>query len=107
MDPSVAGLVYVGAHMPDAGENEADDGKRFASDLSRSDAIKKTAEGFTYLDPAQFCEYFATDLSVEQAAVMARSKVLNAADYFKAAITTPAWRSNPSVDVGSCKGRNH
>src|SRR3954470_22229745 len=27
--PSVAGLVYVAAHMPDAGENEADDGKRF------------------------------------------------------------------------------
>ncbi|HZL68623.1 MAG TPA: alpha/beta hydrolase, partial [Candidatus Limnocylindrales bacterium] len=33
-DPSVAGLVYIAAHMPDAGENEADDGKRFPSDLS-------------------------------------------------------------------------
>ena len=33
-DPSVAGLVYVAAHMPDAGENEADDGKRYPSDLS-------------------------------------------------------------------------
>ena len=28
-DSSVAGLVYIAAHMPDAGENEADDGKRF------------------------------------------------------------------------------
>ena len=37
-DPSVAGLVYVAAHMPDAGENEADDGKRFPSDLSKSTA---------------------------------------------------------------------
>src|SRR6266404_6139882 len=45
-DPSVAGLVYVAAHMPDAGENEADDGKRFPSDLSKSGAIKKTADGF-------------------------------------------------------------
>src|SRR6266481_5480869 len=51
-DPSVAGLVYIAAHMPDAGENEADDGKRFPSDLSKSGAIKKTADGFTYLDPA-------------------------------------------------------
>jgi hypothetical protein len=42
--------------MPDAGENEADDGKRFPSDLSKSGAIKKTADGFTYLDPAQFHE---------------------------------------------------
>jgi pimeloyl-ACP methyl ester carboxylesterase len=53
---SVVGLVYVAAHMPDAGENEADDGKRFPSDLSKSGAIKKTADGFTYLDPAQFHE---------------------------------------------------
>jgi pimeloyl-ACP methyl ester carboxylesterase len=95
-DSSVAGLVYVAAHMPDAGENEADDGKRFPSDLSKSGAIKKTADGFTYLDPAQFHEYFAADLSAEQAAFMARSQVLNAADNFKAVITTPAWRSKPS-----------
>jgi len=95
-DPSVAGLVYVAAHMPDAGENEADDGKGFPSDLSKSGAIKKTADGFTYLDPAHFHEYFAADLSVEQAAFMARSQVLNAADNFKAIITTPAWREKPS-----------
>jgi pimeloyl-ACP methyl ester carboxylesterase len=95
-DPSVAGLVYVAAHMPDAGENEADDGKRFPSDLSKSGAIKKTTDGFTYLDPTQFHEYFAADLSVEQAAFMARSQVPNAADNFKAVITTPAWREKPS-----------
>jgi len=95
-DPSVAGLVYVAAHMPDAGENEADDGKRFPSDLSKSGAIKKTADGFTYLDTTQFHQYFAADLSAEQAAFMARSQVLNAADNFKAVITTPAWREKPS-----------
>jgi len=57
-DPSVAGLVYVAAHIPDAGENERDDGKRFPSELSKSSAIKNTADGFTYLDPTQFDEYF-------------------------------------------------
>src|SRR5271154_1472592 len=95
-DPSVAGLVYIAAHMPDAGENEAEDGKRFPSDLSKSNAIKKTADGFTYLDPAQFHEYFAADLSAEQAAFMARSQVVNKAENFKAVITTAAWRSKPS-----------
>src|SRR5215470_17628973 len=94
--PSVAGLVYIAAHMPDAGENEADDGKRFPSDLSKSGAIKKTPDGFTYLDPAQFHEYFAADLSDDQATLMARSQVLNAADNFKAVITSAAWRSKPS-----------
>jgi pimeloyl-ACP methyl ester carboxylesterase len=95
-DPSVAGLVYIAAHMPDAGESEADDGKRFPSDLSKSTAIKKTADGFTYLDPAQSHEYFAADLPAEQAAFMSRSQVLNFADNFKAVITTAAWRSKPS-----------
>ena len=95
-DPSVAGLVYIAAHMPDAGENEADDGKRFPSDLSKSGAIKKTDDGFTYLDPAQFHKYFAADLSADQAAFMARSQVLNAANNFNAVITVPAWRSKPS-----------
>ena len=37
-DPSVVGLVYVAAHMPDAGESEADDGKRFPSSASFSPA---------------------------------------------------------------------
>jgi pimeloyl-ACP methyl ester carboxylesterase len=95
-DPSVAGLVYIAAHMPDAGENEADDGKRFPSDVSKSAAIKKTADGFTYIDPAQFHEYFAADLRAEQATFMARSQVLNFADNFKAVITVPAWKSKPS-----------
>jgi pimeloyl-ACP methyl ester carboxylesterase len=104
-DPSVAGLVYIAAHMPDAGENEVDDGKRFPSDLSKSAAIKKTTDGFTYLDPAQFHEYFASDLSAEQAAFMARSQVLNAADNFKAVITTPAWRSKPSWMLVAAKDR--
>jgi pimeloyl-ACP methyl ester carboxylesterase len=95
-DPAVVGLVYIAAHMPDAGENESDDGKRFPSDLSKSGAIKKTADGFTYLDPAQFHEYFAADLSTEQAAFMARSQVMNKAENFRAVITTAAWRSKPS-----------
>src|SRR5438874_3432723 len=91
-DPSVAGLVYVAAHMPDAGESEAADGKRFPSDLSRSTAVKKTADGFLYLDPARFREYFAADLPAEQAAFEARSQVPIAAANFTAVITTPAWR---------------
>jgi len=95
-DPSVAGLVYIAAHMPDAGESEADNGKRFPSDVSKSTAIKKTADGFDYLDPAQFPEYFAADLPPEQAAFNARSQVLIADANFHGVITVPAWRSKPS-----------
>jgi pimeloyl-ACP methyl ester carboxylesterase len=104
-DPKVMALVYIAAHMPDAGESEAEDGKRFPSDLSKSNAIKTTADGFTYLDPAQFHEYFAADLPAEQATFMARSQVLNAAENFRAVITTPAWRSKPSWMLVPTKDR--
>jgi pimeloyl-ACP methyl ester carboxylesterase len=95
-DPSVAGLVYVAAHMPDAAEKESEDGKRFPSDLAKSGATKKTPDGFTYIDPAQFHELFAADLSGDQAAFMARSQVFNFADNFSATITPAAWRTKPS-----------
>src|SRR6266446_9375386 len=91
-DPSVVGLVYIAAHMPDAGEKESEDGKRFLSDLANSPAIKKTPDGFTYIDPAQFHELFAADLPADQAAFMAASQVFNFADNFSATITTAAWR---------------
>ena len=96
VDPSVLGLVYVAAHMPDAGESEAQDGKLFPSDLSKSTAIKITSDGFTYLDPSQFHSYFAADLSDEQASFMARSQVFNAAANFKAVLTAAAWKQKPS-----------
>jgi pimeloyl-ACP methyl ester carboxylesterase len=95
-DPSVVGLVYVAAHMPDAGESEADDGKRFPSDLSKSNTMKKTADGYDYLDPAQFHEYFAADLPADQAAFEARSQVIINDANFHGVITTPAWRTRPS-----------
>jgi pimeloyl-ACP methyl ester carboxylesterase len=95
-EPSVVGLVYVAAHMPDTGEKESEDGKRFPSDLAKSGAIKKTPDGFTYIDPAQFHELFAADLPDDRAAFMARSQVLNFADNFSATITTAAWRTKPS-----------
>jgi pimeloyl-ACP methyl ester carboxylesterase len=104
-DPSVVGLVYIAAHMPDAGESEAEDGKRVPSDLSKSNAIKKTADGFTYLDPAQFHEYFAADVPAAQAAFMARSQVFNAAVNFQAVITTVAWRTKPSWMLVPTKDR--
>src|SRR6202041_395845 len=95
-DPSVVGLVYIAAHMPDSGEKESDDGKRFPSALAKSGAIKKTPHGLTYIDTAQFHELFAADLPADQAAFMARSQVLNFADNFSATITTAAWRTKPS-----------
>jgi pimeloyl-ACP methyl ester carboxylesterase len=96
IDPSVVGLVYVAAHMPDSGEKESVVSKSMPSDLAKSDFIKKTPDGFTYIDPAHFHEYFAADLPNEQAAFMAREQVFNCADNYSTTITTAAWRTKPS-----------
>lgn len=93
----VVGLVYVAAHMPDAGESEGGDGKRFPSDLSKSTAVKTTPDHFTYLEPAQFHELFAADLPAAQAAFEAHSQVPAAAANFTSVITSPAWRTKPSA----------
>ena len=45
-DPSVVGLVYIAAHMPDSGEKESDDGKRFPSDLAEIGRHKENARRF-------------------------------------------------------------
>ena len=82
--------------MPDAGEKESEDGKRFPSDLAKSSVIKETPDGFTYIDPAQFHELFAADLPADQPALMARSQVFNFADNFSSTITAAAWRTKPS-----------
>jgi pimeloyl-ACP methyl ester carboxylesterase len=96
VDPSVVGLVYVAAHMPDAGEKESEDGTRFPSDLAKSGATKSTPDGFTYIDPARFHELFSADLPADQAAFMARSQVFNYGPNFSGTITAAAWRTKPS-----------
>ncbi len=95
-DSHVAALVYIAAHMPDAGESEAADGKQFPSELSKTTFIKKTADGFNFIDPSAFPTYFAADLAPEKARFAAHSQVLTSISNFSAVITTAAWRTKPS-----------
>ena len=98
--PNVVGLVYVAAHAPDVGEDEGALGKKTPSVLAKTDgAIKKTADGFTYLDPAEFPKLFAPDLPREQAEFKARSQVLAAASVFGTPLTAAAWKTKPSWGV--------
>jgi pimeloyl-ACP methyl ester carboxylesterase len=95
-DSHVVGVVYIAAHMPDAGESEAADGKRYPSAVSLANVTKNTSDGFTYLDRAQFPKYFAADLELAQAEFEAHAQIETAAAVFMGQITTPAWRSRPS-----------
>jgi pimeloyl-ACP methyl ester carboxylesterase len=95
-EPQVVGLVYVAAHMPDAGESEAQEGKLFPSAVSTANVITKTPDGFTFLEPSEFQRYFAADLPREQALFEAHSQIQTAAAVFTGVITTPAWKAKPS-----------
>jgi pimeloyl-ACP methyl ester carboxylesterase len=92
-DPHVMGLVYIAAHAPDKGESEADNGKRMPSAYK---SLQKPANGFDYIDPAQFPADFAGDLPKEQAEFMANAQMPTADQVFHAIIQNPAWRTKPS-----------
>ena len=95
-NPKVAGLVYIASHEPDEGENEAANGRKYPTALSRANAIEKTPDGFTYLDTRRFHELFAADLPAAQADFQAHAQILTAATVFTATITAPAWKTRPS-----------
>src|SRR6187200_3072323 len=98
--PSVVGLVYVAAHAPDVGEDEAALGKKTPSVLAKTEgAIKKTPDQFTYLNPADFPKLFAPDLPRERAEFVARSQVLAAAKVFSTPLTAAAWKTKPSWGI--------
>ncbi len=96
VDPHVAALVYIAAHMPDGGESEAADGKRFPSVVSTAGVIRKTPDGYTYLAPEMFPKFFAADLPLAQAQFNASAQIQTAASVFSGVITTPAWKTKPS-----------
>lgn len=99
-DPRVAALVYVAAHAPDVGEDEAELGKKMPSFTQmQPGAIVRTADGYTYLRRDLFPSHFAADLPAEQAKFEAQSQILTAASVFSTPLTVAAWRSKPSWGI--------
>lgn len=92
-DPHVVGLVYIAAHALDQGETEVGNGKRFPN---ATKAVKKTDDGFTYLDPAHYPADFAADLPKAQAEFEAQAQELTAASVFTVPAGQPAWKTKPS-----------
>ena len=98
--PNVVGLVYVAAHAPDVGEDEAALGKKTPSVLAKTTgAIEKTPDNFTYLNPVEFPRLFAPDLPRERADFAARAQVLAAATVFATPLTAAAWKTKPSWGI--------
>jgi pimeloyl-ACP methyl ester carboxylesterase len=98
--PNVVGLVYVAAHAPAVGEDESELGKRMPSYTSKkSGAVEKTADGYTYLNPAVFPEDFAADLPPAEAKFESHAQMLTAANVFSTPLTAAAWTYKPSWGI--------
>lgn len=89
----VAGLVYIAAHAPDKGENEADMGKKTPSAYK---SLQKGTDGFDYIAPASFPADFAADLDPTWAHFMASSQPPTSDKVFHGVIQNAAWRTKPS-----------
>jgi pimeloyl-ACP methyl ester carboxylesterase len=93
--PKVAGLVYITAFAPDAGESVA---TLIANPPPGAPAppILPPQNGFLLLDKAKFAEAFAADLDPDKAAFMADSQVPWGLEALNGAVTAPAWKDKPS-----------
>src|SRR3954449_5754059 len=90
-----AGLVYIAAFAPDAGES--------VNTLIANPApgapvppILPPRDGFLFLDRDEFAASFAADLPPGQAAFMADSQVPWGVDALGGTVTDPAWRQKRS-----------
>jgi pimeloyl-ACP methyl ester carboxylesterase len=95
--PKVAGLVYVSALSPDAGETTAQQYEGFTTPPEF--VIDTHADGFGFLRPQNFKVAFAADASDADAAFLRDSQVPIAMSAFGTRLQHAAWRSKPSWAV--------
>ena len=94
-DPRVAGLVYVAAFAPDAGESVASLIKDPAPGTPVP-PILPPVDGYLLLDREMFAAAFAADLPAERAAFLADAQVPWGLGALNGVVSQPAWRSKPS-----------
>jgi pimeloyl-ACP methyl ester carboxylesterase len=94
-DPQVAGLVYVAAFAPDAGESVASLIKDPPPDAPVP-PILPPQDGYLLLDRAKFPASFAADVDPEKATFMADSQVPWGVAALSGSIEEPAWKTKPS-----------
>lgn len=103
VDAKVAGLVYVSALSPDAGETTAQQYDGFAP--ASQFVIDKTPDGFGFVSLDKFKSGFAHDASDAEAAFMRDSQVPINMSAFGTKLKNAAWRSKPSWAVIATEDR--
>jgi pimeloyl-ACP methyl ester carboxylesterase len=94
VDPKVAGLVYVSAISPDAGESSAQQYNGFAA--TPDFVIDVQSDGYGVLRRDKFKAGFAADATDADAIFLADSQVPFNMAGFETKVTQAAWRTKPS-----------
>jgi len=94
-NPKVAGLVYIAAFAPDAGES-VDSLIKDPPPGAPVPPILAPQDGFLLLDREKFALSFAADVDPEKAAFMADSQVPWGVEALAGTVEEPAWRTKPS-----------
>ncbi|MEV0670545.1 alpha/beta hydrolase [Mycobacterium sp. NPDC050441] len=92
--PNVAGLVYIAAFAPDAGESPG----QISQELPPA-AIENLApdsDGYLWIKQDKYHESFCQDLPADEAFAMAVTQKAPLASTFGDNVTAPAWKAKPT-----------
>jgi pimeloyl-ACP methyl ester carboxylesterase len=93
-EANVAGLVYIAAFAPDAGESPG--GITQANPPAAVANIAPDSDGYLWVKPDKYHESFCHDLTAEEAFVMAVTQKAPVGSTFGNTIGKPAWKNKPS-----------
>lgn len=93
-EANVAGLVYIAAFAPDAGESPG--GITQANPPAAVANIAPDSDGYLWVKPDKYRESFCHDLTAEEAFVMAVTQKAPVGSTFGDTIGKPAWKNKPS-----------
>ncbi|MGB3431613.1 alpha/beta hydrolase [Achromobacter sp.] len=92
--PNVAGLVYIAAFAPDAGESPGGITQEMLPAAAPN--LAPDSDGYLWLRADKFHESFCQDLPADEGLVMAVTQKAPLASAFGETVSVPAWRSKPS-----------
>ena len=93
--PNVAGLVYVAAFAPDAGENLGQISDWRPAEAAAAGNIAPDSDGYVWIKQDKFRESFCQDLPADEALVMAVTQKAPVGSTFGDTISDPAWKKKP------------
>jgi pimeloyl-ACP methyl ester carboxylesterase len=97
--PNVAGLVYVAAFAPDAGESLVK--MQQGAPPDPNSPVLPPKDGYIWLDRAKFHAQFCADVPAPKADFMAASQVPVGLAAFSTDLTTAAWKTKKSLYIVS------